>query len=165
MIYRDNIKAILEANFIGFDKRYLDNVCDRICEMQPTEKTYEDGLNDAWEIAQKVTNDYTIKELRKCGLVLYDETLDNNEYKYSCKLIAEYPVSEVKTKIEEYEKQHEPENKKEKTFGEVFEENFKPFKVVKDYAGYKIYKNETDYNCRRCWFAISDETWNEPVGR
>lgn len=155
----DNIKSLItESNDAAYKRGYEEG-------KQVNYDRYIDGLHDAWKIAQKVTNDYTIRELKRCGLILYDECVDNNEYKYSCKLIAKYPISEVKTKIEEYEKHQEPENKKEKTFGEVFKEDFKPFKIVKDYAGYKIYKNETDYNCGRCWFAIGDQTWDEPVGR
>ena len=153
----NNIKSLItESNDAAYKRGYEEG-------KQVNYDRYIDGLYDAWKIAQKVTNDYTIKELRRFGLVLYDESLDDDEYKYSCRVIAKYPISEVKTKIEEYEKQQEPENKKGKTFGEVFEENFKPFKVVKDYAGYKIYKNETEFKHGRCWFAIGDETWNEPV--
>ena len=159
----NNIKSLItESNDAAYKRGYEEG-------KQVNYDRYIDGLHDAWKIAQKVTNDYTIRELKRCGLVLYDESVDNNEYKYFCKLIAKYPISEVKTKIEEYEKQQEPVNRKEKTFGEVFEETYEPFKIVKgEVLGIglvKIYKTERDFKNDETWTILDRKTWDEPVRR
>lgn len=99
MTYRDNVKAILEANFIGFDKEYLDRVCSKICEMQ-TEKSYEDGLNDAWNCARKAI-------LVSCegGLSLGEHTEIFGDT-FPAEILKNYTASEAIAKIKEYEEKH-----------------------------------------------------------
>ena len=100
MTYRDSVKAILEANFIGFNEEYLDRVCAKICEIQPTEKSYEDGLNDAWDCARKI-GDNSQFTLEKMGFEIQDP------YKNaSWDVVCEYSASEAIAKIKEYEKEH-----------------------------------------------------------
>jgi hypothetical protein len=41
MTYRDNIKAILEANFVGYKEEYIEAVCNRICEIEAIPKVEE----------------------------------------------------------------------------------------------------------------------------
>ncbi len=98
MTYKDNVKAILEANYIGFNEEYLDAVCEKICEIQ-LEKTYEDGLNDAWECAKKVM------------FAEYEGGLSINEHTeifgniIAIDVMKNYTASEVIAKIKEYEEQ------------------------------------------------------------
>ena len=99
MTYRDNIKAILETNFIGLSEEYLEGVCAKICEIQ-SDKTYEDGLNDAWECARKIVLSSTRGGM---PLSVIDEIFDccNNELN----VLANYSASEAIAKIKEYEEQ------------------------------------------------------------
>jgi hypothetical protein len=66
---------------------------------------YNKGLNDAWECAKKITNEYTIKQLKDMGLI-NNIPLINSEYEYSCRLIVQYSASEAIFAIKEYEDKH-----------------------------------------------------------
>lgn len=101
MSYRDNIKAILAANFIGFDKEYLDAVCKKICEIQPTEKSYEDGLNEAWECARKL-----ILIKREGGLSMEEIEKIFGDTTCRANILRAYTASETIAKIKEYEDKH-----------------------------------------------------------
>ena len=98
MTYRDNIKAILEANFIGSREEYLDRVCSKICEIPLTDKSYQDGLSDAWECARKIIlcqskGGFSADAYTK--IFGYDLT--------TYEVLKNYTASEALTKIKEYE--------------------------------------------------------------
>ena len=64
-----------------------------------SEKSYEQGLNDAWECARKIAVEMSIENMQSCGLI----SNSDEEYEYSCGVIRNYSVSEAMTKIKEYE--------------------------------------------------------------
>jgi uncharacterized protein YkvS len=64
-----------------------------------SEKSYEQGLNDAWECARKIAVEMSIENMQSCGLI----STSDEEYEYSCGVIRDYSVSEAMTKIKEYE--------------------------------------------------------------
>jgi hypothetical protein len=64
-----------------------------------SEKSYEQGLNDAWECARKIAVEMSIEDMQSCGLI----SNSDKEYTYSCDVIRDYSVSEAMTKIKEYE--------------------------------------------------------------
>jgi hypothetical protein len=64
-----------------------------------SEKSYEQGLNDAWECARKIAVEMSIENMQSCGLI----SNSDEEYEYSCGVIRDYSVSEAIAKIKEYE--------------------------------------------------------------
>jgi hypothetical protein len=80
-----------------------------------SEKSYEQGLNDAWECARKIAVEMSIENMQSCGLI----SNSDEEYEYSCGVIRDYSVSEVMTKIKEYEE------KKKFHVGDVIKTQFK----------------------------------------
>ena len=72
-------------------KRGFENGCS-----QGWEEAYKKGLNDAWEVARKITNDMPIPELESRELSVDD---CEDEYEYSCKVIKMYSASEVIDKL------------------------------------------------------------------
>lgn len=63
------------------------------------EKSYEQGLNDAWECARKIAIEMSIENMQSCGLI----SSSDDEYEYSCGVIRNYSASEAMAKIKEYE--------------------------------------------------------------
>jgi hypothetical protein len=54
MTYKDEIKEKLMAYFKSWDGiKSTNELCEEICEIL-SEKSYEDGLNDAWDCARKI---------------------------------------------------------------------------------------------------------------
>lgn len=99
MTYRDNIKAIIETNFIGLSEEYIEGVCAKICEIQ-TEKTYEDGLNDAWECARKVSLN------GEDGGIPYEDFKDIfDDISSPYGVFRRYTITEAMAKIKAYEEQ------------------------------------------------------------
>jgi hypothetical protein len=82
---------------------------------QESEKSYEQGLNDAWECARKIAVEMSIENMQSCGLI----SNSDEEYEYSCGVIRDYSVSEAMTKIKEYEE------KKKFHVGDVIKTQFK----------------------------------------
>jgi hypothetical protein len=80
-----------------------------------SEKSYEQGLNDAWECARKIAVEMSIENMQSCGLI----SNSDKEYTYSCDVIRDYSVSEAMTKIKEYEE------KKKFHVGDVIKTQFK----------------------------------------
>lgn len=81
------------------------------------DKSYERGLNLAWECAKKIATDMTIENLKSCGLI-FDGEYEPEEYEYSCEVINKYSASEAIAKIKEYE-EHKKKDEEIKVGDEV----------------------------------------------
>ena len=68
MTYKDEIKEKLMAYFKSWDgTKNTNELCEEICEIL-SEKSYEDGLNDAWDCARKIVlmpcaGGFTVEEI------------------------------------------------------------------------------------------------------
>ena len=97
MTYKDEIKEKLMAYFKSWDgTKNTNELCEEICEIL-SEKSYEDGLNDAWDCARKVIID-------KCeGGISYDERTKIFGSTFVTDVMKKYTASEAIAKIKEYE--------------------------------------------------------------
>lgn len=93
----------------GYDEGYKNGIADGNINdgtfAKKTQEAYKNGLDNAWECAKKITNEYTIKQLKDMGLI-NNIPLINSKYEYSCRLIVQYSASETIAKIKEYEDKH-----------------------------------------------------------
>lgn len=102
MTYGDEIKEALKTYFKksvnSCEYKSINEICEEICEILP-EKSYIDGLNDAWECARKIMlND-------KDGGIPYDKLkeifYDTSPYS----IFKKYKISEAIAMIKAYEGQ------------------------------------------------------------
>lgn len=102
MTYKDEIKEKLMAYFKSWDgTKNTNELCEEICEIL-SEKSYEDGLNDAWECARKL-----IIVESEGGLPI-GEQLEIFDNTFPVEVLKRYTASEAIAKIKEYENKRRP---------------------------------------------------------
>ena len=103
MTYKDEIKEKLMAYFKSWDgTKNTNELCEEICEIL-SEKSYEDGLNDAWECARKL-----ILIKREGGLSMEEIEKIFGDTTCRANIIRAYTASETIAKIKEYENKIRP---------------------------------------------------------